>query len=105
MEIKIFAKELKTIHKYTIYIDNTEVEHFVKLFAHELGEFLETKSNIYKGLLKHVVDAEITLDVLNYINGLGDEEKVDAQKISDKLGYKKEKVEEVISKILRRNKK
>lgn len=80
--------------KWSIYL---EVKHM-----HELKEEKE-KSDIYKGLLKHVVDADITLDVLNYINGLGDEEKVDAQKISDGLGYKKEKVEEVIAEIFRRS--
>ncbi|MCK4526250.1 hypothetical protein KAW18_02665 [candidate division WOR-3 bacterium] len=102
MEIKIFSEEVKTVPKYIIYVDNTEVEHFITLFARELGESLDTKSDIYKGLLKHITDAEITLDILNYINGLGDEEKVNAQKISDELGYKKEKVEEVISEIFRR---
>ena len=102
MEIKIFSEEVKTVPKYVIYVDNREVEHFITLFARELGESLDTKSEIYKVLLKHVTDAEITLDVLDYINKLGDEEKVDAQKISDELGYEKENVEEVIGEIFRR---
>ena len=73
-----------------------EVKH-----THELEKAKE-EGDIYKGLLKHVTDAQITLDILDYVNKLEDEEKVDAQKISDELGYKKERVEEVISEILRR---
>ena len=103
MELKIFSEELKTVPKYVIYMDNSEVERFITLFARELGESLDTKSDIYKGILKHVVDAEIILDILNYITELGDEQKVDPQKISDELGYKKEKVEEVIGEIFRRS--
>ena len=69
-----------------------------RLSAENWGVYLEVK-RMHK--LKNV-DAEITLDVLDYINKLGDEEKVDAQKISDELGYKKEKIEEVIGEIFRR---
>ena len=88
MEIKVFTEELKTVPKYIIHVDNTEVEHFITLFVHKLGESLDVKGDIYKGVLKHVVDAEIT---------------VDAQRISNELGYKKEKVEEVIGEIFRRS--
>ena len=63
---------------------------------------LEEENEQYEALLREITEREITLDILNYISKLGDEEKVDAQKISNELGYKKEKVEEVLSEILRR---
>ncbi|KAF5429984.1 hypothetical protein C5S36_14195 [Candidatus Methanophagaceae archaeon] len=63
---------------------------------------LEQEKEQYAVLLREVTEREITLDILNYISKLGDEETVDAQKISRDLGYKKEKVEEVLSEILRR---
>jgi len=63
---------------------------------------LEEEKEQYEALLREITEREITLDILNYISKLGDEEKVDAQKISNELGYKKEKVEEVMSEIRRR---
>lgn len=50
-------------------------------------------------LLREVTEREITLDILNYISKLADDEKIDAQKISKELGYKKEKVEEILKKM------
>lgn len=87
------AKRLGT-EDWGIYL---EVKH-----THELGKAKE-EGDIYKGLLKHVTDAQMTLDILDYISELEDEEKVDAQKISNELGYKKEKVEEVIGEIFKRS--
>ena len=80
-----------------------------RLSAENWGVYLEVKRAQklkevdFKETLKHVTDAEITLDILDYINGIGDEEIVDAQRISDELGYRKEKVEEVIGEIFRRS--
>jgi hypothetical protein len=76
-----------------------------KEYEEKIGEILvnrrlEQEKEQYEALLREVTEREITLDILNYISKLGDEEKVDAQKISNELGYKKEKVEEVLSNIL-----
>lgn len=55
-----------------------------------------------QGLLKEVAEKEIALDILTHINKLADEEIIDTQKISDALGYKKEKVDAVVKKVLER---
>ena len=65
-----------------------------RLSAEDWGIYLEikhvhnyaSKNDIYKGIVKH-------------INKLGEGEKVDAQKISDELGCKKENVDKVLNEI------
>lgn len=74
----------------------------------ELQELREQKEKtefaLYanQGLLKEVAEKEMAFDILTYINKLADEEIIDTQKISDALGYKKEKVDAVVKKVLER---
>ena len=77
-----------------------EREYEEKIEGILLNRRLEQEKEQYEALLREVTEREITLDILNYISKLGDEETVDAQKISRDLGYKKEKVEEVLSEII-----
>lgn len=79
-----------------------EKEYEEKIDGILIKRRLEREKEQYEAILREVTEREITLDILNYISKLGDEETVDAQKISRDLGYKKEKVEEVLSNILRR---
>lgn len=53
-------------------------------------------------LLREVTQRQMTLDVLNYINGLTDEQQIDVQEIADKLGYQKEKVQEILKQSARK---
>ena len=62
---------------------------------------LEEEKARYQALLKEITERQMTLDVLNYIDKLGSEEEIDAQKISSELGYKVETVQEVLKKILK----
>jgi ABC-type multidrug transport system ATPase subunit len=108
--ISSHSKEFETPSSYiiemgkegTIEISRKEEE---KEYEEKIGGILvnrrlEEEKAQYEALLREVTEREIALDILNYISKLGDEEKVDAQKISNELGYKKEKVEEVLSDIL-----
>jgi len=108
--ISSHSKEFETPSSYIIEMGKggtTEIsrrkkekEYEEKIDAILIDRRLEKEKAQYEALLREVTEREITLDILNYISKLGDEEKVDAEKISDALGYKKEKVEEVLSKIL-----
>ena len=108
--ISSHSKEFETSGSYIIEMGKggtTEIsrrkkekEYEEKIDAILIDRRLEKEKAQYEALLREVTEREITLDILNYISKLGDEEKVDAEKISDALGYKKEKVEEVLSKIL-----
>lgn len=55
-----------------------------------------------EALLKEVTERQIVLDILNYINKLGDEEKIDVEKISSELGYKKAKVQQALKEITKK---
>jgi hypothetical protein len=108
--ISSHSKELETPSSYIIEMSKggtTEIsrkeeekEYEDKIGGILVNRRLEQEKELYEALLREVTGREITLDILNYIRKLGDEEKVDAQKISNELGYKKEKVEEVLSEIL-----
>jgi len=108
--ISSHSKEFETPSSYIIEMGKggtTEIsrrkkekEYEEKIDAILIDRRLEKEKAQYEALLREVTEREITLDILIYISKLGDEEKVDAEKISDALGYKKEKVEEVLSKIL-----
>ena len=108
--ISSHSKEFETPSSYIIEMGKggtTEIsrrkkeeEYEEKIDAILIDRRLEKEKAQYEALLREVTEREITLDILTYISKLGDEEKVDAEKISDALGYKKEKVEEVLSKIL-----
>jgi hypothetical protein len=63
---------------------------------------LEEEKQRYEALLKEVTERQMALDILNYINKLADKEKVDPEKISHELGYKKELVEKILREIVRR---
>lgn len=108
--ISSHSKEFETPSSYIIEMSKggtTEIsrrekgkEYEEKIEGILINRSLAKEKEQYEALLREVTEREITLDILNYISKLGDEEKVDAQKISNELGYKKEKVEEVLSKIL-----
>ena len=108
--ISSHSKEFETPSSYIIEMGKggtreisrkeEEKEYEEKIEGILINRKLAEEKEQYEALLREVTEREITLDILNYISKLGDEEKVDAQKISDALGYKKKKVEEVLSEIL-----
>jgi hypothetical protein len=63
---------------------------------------LEEEKRQYEALLRQVSERQMVLDVLNYIKKLGDDQEIDAEKISKDLGYKKEKVQEILKEISRK---
>jgi len=108
--ISSHSKEFETPSSYIIEMGKEGTKEISrrgeeKKYEEKIGgilidrELAEEKAQ-YEALLREVTEREITLDILDYISEPGDEEKVDAQKISDALGYKKKKVEEVLSEIL-----
>ncbi len=50
----------------------------------------------YKTLLIEMSERQMTLDVLSYVNNLGEEATIDAKRISDKLGYPQKKVQAIL---------
>ena len=108
--ISSHSKEFETPSSYIIEMGKggtreisrkeEEKEYEEKIEGILINRKLAEEKEQYEALLREVTEREITLDILNYISKLGDEEKVDAQKISDALGYKKKKVKEVLSEIL-----
>jgi len=108
--ISSHSKEFETPNSYIIEMGKEGTkeisrrekgkEYEEKIEGILINKRLVKEKEQYEALLREVTEREITLDILNYISKLGDEEKVDAQKISDELGYKKEKIEEILSEIL-----
>ena len=108
--ISSHSKEFETPNSYIIEMEKEGTkeisrremveEYEKKIEGILVNRRLEQEKELYEALLREVTEREITLDILNYISKHGDEEKVDTQKISTDLGYKKEKVEEVLSNIL-----
>jgi len=108
--ISSHSKEFETPNSYIIEMGKEGTKEISRReeereYEEKIGEILpnkrlEQEKEQYEALLREVTEREITLDILNYISKLGDEEKVDAQKISNELGYKKEKVEEILGDIL-----
>ena len=108
--ISSHSKEFETPNSYIIEMGEEGTkeisrrekgkEYEEKIEGILINRNLAKEKEQYEALLREVTERGITLDILNYISELGDEEKVDAQKISDALGYKKKKVEEVLSDIL-----
>ncbi len=104
------SKEFETPNSYVIEMGKEGTEEISRMeeekeYEEKIDEILinrrlEKEREEYEALLREVTEREITLDILGYIRKLGEEERVDVQKISDELGYKKEKVEEILNKIL-----
>lgn len=89
-----------------------ERERFAKLLVRKTLKQLEQKlsateqeaddKNIYKFLLVHTLESQMTLDILNHIQKLQDDDIIDAGQISRELGYKKESVQKIIDEIKNR---
>ncbi len=63
---------------------------------------LEEEKEAYRVLLEEVNEKQMALDILDHIDKLDDKKKVDPERISKQLGYKKDKVEEILREITRR---
>ncbi len=88
------TKEISKIQK--------EKEYEEKIDEVLIKRKLEEEKAHYQALLEETTERQMTLDILNYIDRLPDKEELDADKISRQLGYRKEKVEEIIQEITRR---
>ena len=105
------SEEFESPNSYVIEMDQDgtreigrmeqEKEYERKIDEVLIKRRLEEEKERYQALLKEITDRQMTLDVLNYIDKLGSEEEIDAQKISSELGYKVETVQEVLKKILK----
>lgn len=103
------SEEFETLNSYIIEIGTDGTKEISRMekgneYEKKIDEVLIKKKlaeekEHYEALLKEVTERQMALDILNYINKLGDEEKIDAQKISNELGYKKGKVQEVLKEI------
>lgn len=56
----------------------------------------ESQEDHYKAILQHVVESQIQLDVLRYIETLDDDEIVNAKVIAGTLGYHIKRVQDII---------
>ncbi|MHC4190204.1 MAG: AAA family ATPase [Planctomycetota bacterium] len=79
-----------------------EAEYEEKIDKILLNRNLEHEKAQLETLLSQVAQRQMTLDVLQYIDKLSDEEPIDTQEISDKFGYPKEKVEEILKEAARK---
>lgn len=106
------SEEFETPNSYVIEmgIDGTkEISKMGKRNEYEkkidevlIKRKLAEEKEHYEALLKEVTERQMALDILNYINELGDEEKIDVEKISSELGYKKAKVQQVLKGITKK---
>jgi len=108
--ISSHAEEFETPNSYIIELGTEgtkeisrvgkEKEYEEKIDGVLIRRKLAEEKEQYEALLKEVTEKEITLDILRHIDKLGDEQEIDAQKMSNELGYNKEKVEETIKRII-----
>jgi AAA15 family ATPase/GTPase len=106
--ISSHSEEFETPNSFIIEMDTNgtkqisrmskEKEYEEKIETVLLKRKLTEEKTHLESLLREITERQMTLDVLNYISNLADEEKIDAQKIADKLGYKKERVQEILMK-------
>lgn len=110
--ISSHSEEFETPNSYIIEMDTDgtkkisrigkEEEYEKKIEEVLIERKLREEKEYCEALLKEVTERQIVLDILNYINKLGDEEKIDAEKISSELGYKKAKVQQVLKEITKK---
>jgi len=67
-----------------------------------ISKKLEAEKTQLEAILRNVSEKQMTLDILNYINNLGDEEEINPQEIAEKLGYKTEKVQKILTQVARK---
>jgi len=79
-----------------------EAEYEEKIDRILLNRNLEHEKAQIETLLSQVAQRQMTLDVLQYVDNLSDEKTIDTQEISDKFGYPKEKVEEILKEAVRK---
>ena len=105
--ISSHSEEFETPNSYIIEIgpDGTrqisrmtkESEYEQKIEKVLIKRRLEEEKKEYKALLTEVSERQMALDVLTYISKLKDDEGVDTEEISNKLGYPKEKVQQILN--------
>jgi hypothetical protein len=105
------SEEFEMLNSYVIEIasDGTKqisrmtkgTEYEQKIEKVLIKRRLEEEKKEYKALLTEVSQRQMTLDILTYISNLKDED-VDVEDISNKLGYPKEKVEQILSQAKRK---
>lgn len=110
--ISSHSEEFETPNSYIIEMDKegtkeisrtkNKEEYEEKIDKVLIKRNLEAEKESYGILLKEVAEKQQALDILNYIEKLDDKEKLDAGKISKELGYKKDKVEEILNKMTMR---
>jgi hypothetical protein len=110
--ISSHSEEFESPNSYIIELDSNgtreisrieqKKEYEEKIEEVLLKRKLAEEKERYEALLKEVTEKGITLDILNYIKNLRDEDKIDAQKISKALGYDKQKVQEILKEVMRR---
>ncbi len=107
--ISSHSEEFETPNSYVIEIDSNGTKEISRMERE--GDYEERIENVlikrkleeenreYEALLREVAERQITLDILNYIGSLIDTRNVDPEKISKELGYKKEKIEEILGEL------
>ena len=110
--ISSHSEEFETPNSYIIEIGREgtketgrmeeEKEYEEKIEKILLKRKMEEEKDQYEALLRGVTERQMTLDVLNYINNFTDEKMIDAQEISNALGYPQGKIQEVLKRITRK---
>lgn len=113
--ISSHSEEFETPNSYLIEMDEegtkeisrieNQGEYETKIDKVLVNRKLAEEKAQYEALLKETTERQMTLDILNHISKLGDDAQIDAQKISDELGYTKEKVQEILGKLLKQKRK
>jgi len=110
--ISSHSEEFETPNSYIIEIGREgtketgrmekEKEYEEKIEKILIKRKMEEEKDQYEALLRGVTERQMTLDVLNYINNFTDEKMIDAQEISNALGYPQGKIQEVLKRITRK---
>jgi len=105
------SEEFETANSYVIELDvngtreisrRTQDEKYEQVIDKVLiKRNLEKQIRYWQGLLKETTEAQVNLDILNYVSQLGEGQEIDLEAISKELGYDKEMVEKVLASLTR----
>ena len=106
-----FLTKASVMYRYCLNAHNRTKAAWVRVIESQQKTIEELKKKLkevvienenYRVILKNMIEKQISLDILDYIEKLDSKDKIDAVKISKELGYEKEIVEEVIKEIYQR---
>lgn len=109
--ISSHSEEFETLNSYVIEMGSEgteetsrrqrEQDYEEKIQGVLVKRRLAQEKEEYEAALRELAERQIMIDILRYISDLPEHREVDPKEISDALGYDKQKVQEVLTQVLK----